>query len=94
MLKRCVHCNFSAKRFRQEATEWSESGQIRQLDVWAVCGGLYKSYCCSFTFPTISDCFCFFFKPQSFTNLYHMFLCCNHEHNYVVSVPKYNLTVS
>ena len=38
--KRCVQCNFSAERVRQEAMEWSESGRIRQLDVWAVCGGL------------------------------------------------------
>ena len=30
----------SAELVRQEATEWSVSGRIRQLDVWAVCGGL------------------------------------------------------
>ena len=35
-------CNSSAK---QEATEWSESGQIRQLEVWAVCGGLKVTTC-------------------------------------------------
>ena len=40
MSKQCVECNFSAKRVRQEATEWLVSGRIRQLDFWAVCGGL------------------------------------------------------
>ena len=33
-------CNFSVERVRQEATERSESGRIRELDIWAVCGGL------------------------------------------------------
>ena len=40
MSKRCVQCIFSAEQVRQETTEWSKSGRIRQLDIWAACGGL------------------------------------------------------
>ena len=43
-LKRYVQCRFSAERVRQEATEWSKSGWIRQLNVCAVCGDLKKCF--------------------------------------------------
>ena len=39
-LKRCVECNFSVERVRQEATEWSDKGSWLLVWVWAVCGGL------------------------------------------------------